>query len=150
VSLSPDWKEFIELLNEEGVEYVIVGGLALAAHGCPRSTGDLDVFVRISNDNASSLINVLNRFGVASLGLDTSDLKRTDQVIQLGYRPVRIDIMTAIEGVSFEDAWNSRVEMKWESLPVHVISKQHLILNKRSVGRSRDLADAEELENHDH
>lgn len=147
MSLSPDWIEFIELLNDESVEYVIVGGLALAAHGNPRSTGDLVVFVRISEENARRLMNVVSRFGMGSLGLERGDFQKSDRIIQLGHRPVRIDVMTGIDGVEFDNAWESRIEMNWGSLPVKVISKQLLIKNKRALGRARDIADAEELEN---
>lgn len=146
MDLNTDWKEFVELLNANGVEYVVVGALALAFHGYPRHTGDIDFFVRDSEENATRLLSVLNAFGFGSLGLGIDDFRGGPGVVQLGYPPRRIDILTEIESVSFEQAWTNRVSGPLNGLTVNYISAEDFITNKRAVGRPKDLADAAALE----
>jgi hypothetical protein len=143
--LPEDWRAFIELLNSSGVEYVIVGAVALAYHGLPRYTGDLDILVRNSPENARRLESVLAAFGFTALGLTAADFIPPDRVIQLGVPPIRIDILTSITGVPFEQAWSERIQSEVQGIPVNIIGRQTLIQNKRLTGRTQDKADLEAL-----
>jgi hypothetical protein len=143
--LPEDWRAFIESLNSNGVEYVIVGAVALAYHGFPRYTGDLDVLIRTSPQNAKRLESALAAFGFAALGLKAADFGEAYRVIQLGVPPNRIDLLTSITGVPFDEAWADRVEADVEGTPVNFISRQELIRNKRLTGRAQDKADLEAL-----
>ena len=146
MELPEDWRAFIELLNSNGVEYLLVGAVALAYHGVPRYTGDLDILVRNSPENARRLEAVLAGFGFSSLGLGAADFVDSYQVIQLGVVPTRIDLLTSLTGVSFEEAWHGRVEAEFTGIRTNVIGRQALVQNKRSTGRPQDLADLEALE----
>ena len=143
--LPEDWRAFIESLNSNGVEYVIVGAVALAYHGFPRYTGDLDVLVRNSPGNTRRLESALAGFGFASLGLKAADFADSYRVIQLGVPPNRIDLLTSITGVPFDEAWGDRVDADLEGTRVSFISRQALIRNKRLTGRAQDKADLEVL-----
>jgi len=140
-----EWRRFIELLNSHGVEYLVVGAVALGHHGSPRYTGDIDILVHNSSENAQRLPPVLEEFGLGSLGMKASDFSNSYQVIQLGLPPHRIDLLTSITGVTFQDAWAERVETEVEGTRVVFIGKQALIQNKRATGRLRDKADLEAL-----
>jgi hypothetical protein len=146
MALPKDWREFIELLNSEKVEYLIVGAAALAFHGIPRFTGDLDVFVRPSIENSDRVERVLQRFGFASLGLRAVDFQRADQVVQLGFRPYRIDITTGITGVTFDEAWPERVSGELDGIQVPFIGRDAFVRNKRATGRPKDIADLNSLD----
>ncbi|HXH60605.1 MAG TPA: hypothetical protein VNI20_04540 [Fimbriimonadaceae bacterium] len=146
MDLNPDWREFFESFEKHEVEFMVVGALALACHGHPRLTGDLDVWIRPTAHNASRVLVALQEFGVGSLTVSTNDLTSDDAVPQIGYPPRRIDLLTFATGVSFEDAWSRKVTMPFGTLNVPVIGKQDLIVNKRSTGRLQDLADAAALE----
>jgi hypothetical protein len=146
MSLSADLKEFIGLLNSRGVEYVIVGAYSLAFHGRPRYTGDLDILIRPSRENAARLGIVLLDFGFESTAFTEADFLEQDQMIQLGRAPNRIDLLTGISGVRTDDALQTKVSTDLEGIPVFVLSKQLLIQNKRAVGRPQDIADLEQLE----
>jgi len=143
--LPNDWREFIESLNSHRVEYVIVGALALAHHGAPRYTGDLDIFVRSSPGNAERLESALQQFGLGALGLSASDFLVANRVIQLGVPPLRIDLLTSLTGVTFDEAWVGRIETKIEGLPLNFIGREELIRNKRAADRPRDRADLHAL-----
>jgi predicted nucleotidyltransferase len=143
--LPEDWRAFIESLNSNGVEYVIVGAVALAYHGFPRYTGDLDVLVHNTDENTKRLESALAAFGLASLGLKAADFADSYRVIQLGVPPNRIDLLTSITGVPFDEAWADRVEADMEGTRVRFISRQALIRNKRLTGRAQDKADLEAL-----
>ena len=145
MSLSADLREFIELLNSRGVEYVIVGAHSLAFHGRPRYTGDLDVLVRPSPENAEKIAAVLTEFGFAESGFKSSDFLEPDQMIQLGRVPSRIDLMTGISGVETNAAFATKISAELAGLPVFILSKDLLIQNKRAVGRPQDLADLDAL-----
>ncbi len=134
------------LLEAHGVRYLVVGGFAVAAHGLPRYTKDLDLWVECSADNAARLVRALAAFGFASLGLTAQDFETPDLVIQLGYEPNRIDFLTGLTGVRFEDAYPLRIATSLDGLSVPIIDKASLITNKRAVGRAQDLADAENLD----
>ncbi len=143
--LPDDWRAFIESLNSNGVEYLVVGAVALAHHGFPRYTGDLDVFVDNSPDNAERMETALAEFGVAALGLKASDFDEPYRVIQLGIPPYRIDILTSLTGIAFVEAWPSRVEAVVGETQVNFIGREALIRNKRTTGRLKDKADLEAL-----
>jgi hypothetical protein len=143
--LPEDWRAFIESLNSNGVEFVVVGAVALAHHGFPRYTGDLDILIRNSSQNATRLESALAAFGFTALGLKAADFAESYRVIQLGVPPNRIDLLTSITGVSFEEAWADRVQVDVEGLPVNFIGRQALIRNKRLTGRAQDKADLEAL-----
>jgi|SRR5437773_169330 len=144
--LSNDLREFLELLNSRGVDYVIVGAHSLAFHGLPRYTGDLDILVRAAPENAAKLVDLLNQFGFAHSGFRESDFTKPNQVIQLGRAPNRIDLLTSISGVSSDEAFGTRISAELDGIPVFIIGKDVLIQNKRAVGRPQDLADLETLE----
>lgn len=150
MKLPKDFREFIALLNSESVKYLIVGGYAVAYHGYPRFTGDIDFFVEASADNAARLGRALHRFGFAGLGLTERDFTTSDQVVQLGVPPNRIDLVTGLSGVSFEEAWGSRIESTLDGLSVNFISKAVLIKNKTAAGRARDKADIAEIAEEEH
>jgi predicted nucleotidyltransferase len=144
--LSNDWKEFLELLNSRGVEYVIVGAQSLAFHGRPRYSGDLDILIRPTSGNARTLVDLLNQFGFAQSGFKETDFMQPDKIIQLGRVPNRIDLLTSISGVSTDEAFATKVSANLDGIAVSILSKEALIRNKRAVGRTQDLADLENLE----
>jgi len=143
--LNKDLREFAELLNSNRVEYLIVGAFAVAYHGFPRYTGDLDILVRPSPENARRILNVLSQFGFGGLGVRDYDLEAPGKVIQLGVSPNRIDLVTAISGLTFDEAWASREPGELDGVPVPFIGRSALIHNKESTGRAKDRGDAEEL-----
>ncbi len=145
MQLTKDLREFIELLNSNSVEYLIVGAFAVAWHGYPRFTADIDFFIRSTEANADTLVAVLRDFGFSTLQIQRDDLNRPNRVVQLGAKPNRIDLITSIEGVDFDQAWANRVQGTLDGLPVPFISLDDLILNKQSTGRAKDKGDAEEL-----
>jgi len=148
MQLDPDFREFIECCIASEVEFLIVGGYAVAAYGHPRYTKDLDVWVLIDGTNADRLVDALGRFGFGSLGLTAADFSEPDTVVQLGYPPKRIDILMSIDGVDFADCRMRRTEMDVDGMtsPVPFISLDDLRRNKRASGRAQDLADVEALE----
>ena len=144
--MSPDFKDLLSAFNAHRVEYLVVGAHALAAHGYVRATGDLDVWVRPQPSNASRVIDALKSFGAPLHDLSEADLSRAGTVFQIGVAPIRIDVLTSIDGVAFEEAWSGRLTARFMDLPVPVLSARHLIANKRTVGRPQDLADLDWLE----
>jgi len=147
--LNKDFREFIELLNKNDVQYLVVGGYAVAFYGYPRYTKDLDVWIWVNDKNAKHLIIALNEFGFGSSGLSTDDFLQKGFVVQLGYPPNRIDIITEIDGLDFKDCINTKNVLQLDGIDVPFIDLKNLIKNKRSSGRAQDLADAEALENGD-
>jgi hypothetical protein len=143
--LQADLKEFIELLNSHHVEYLLVGGHAVAFHGHPRFTGDMDFFIRRTTPNVQRLLAVLNAFGFGSLGITERDLLEPKRILQLGHPPNRIDILTSISDVDFDSAWQSRIESSMDNQPVIIIGWNELLRNKRAAGRQKDLADVAKL-----
>ena len=140
-----DFKELLELFNKHKVEYLIVGGYALAFHGAPRVTGDIDLFVRPTNENAERILAALDEFGFGSLNLSTKDFTAPGMVVQLGVPPVRIDIITRVSGVPWEKADTGKVPGHYADVPVFFISREDFITNKRATGRAKDAADIEAL-----
>jgi predicted nucleotidyltransferase len=143
--LNRDFKEFAELLDARSVDYLLVGGYALAAHGHPRYTGDIDFWVRPTADNIARLLRVLDDFGFASLGL-RADAFTVDTVVQLGQPPLRIDLLTAIDGVDFDACFVRRERVMVAGVALNIIGLEDFKANKRSTGRLKDLADLESLE----
>jgi hypothetical protein len=143
--LQKDLKEFVELLNSYEVDYLIIGGYALAFHGYPRYTGDIDLLVLPTVENAEKMMRALYEFGFSPSGLSADDFMADDQVIQLGRVPNRIDLVTSLTGVDTMDAWDAREQSVLDGIPVSFLSRQHLIVNKRATGRLVDLADLEAL-----
>ncbi|MGC1238058.1 MAG: DUF6036 family nucleotidyltransferase [Acidimicrobiales bacterium] len=145
VQLDPDFRDFVKLFVANDVRFLIVGGYAVAAHGLPRYTGDLDAWVWVSSENASRVVASLEAFGFTGLGLSEDDFNQPDRVVQLGYPPYRIDILTSIDGVEFEPAWERRVILELDGISVPFIGRDDLLINKRSAGRPQDIADVERL-----
>lgn len=143
--LQADLREFIALLNSQHCEYLIVGGHAVAFHGHPRYTGDIDFLVRATPENADRILRVLAAFGFGTLGITERDLLEPGQIVQLGQAPNRIDILTSISGVDFDSAWASRIQTSMDDQPVSMIGWDDLLRNKRASGRQKDLADLEKL-----
>jgi hypothetical protein len=139
--LNADLREFIGLLNSHGVEYVIVGAHCLAFHARPRYTGDLDIFVRPTADNAERLVTALRAFGFGSIAEDAAAFTEPEQVIQLGRAPNRIDLLTSLTGVTADESFATKVPAELGGLPVFVLAKELLLKNKRATGRPQDLAD---------
>ena len=141
-----DFKELLELLNAHKVEYLVVGGYALAFHGAPRVTGDIDLLVKPDIANAKRILETLTEFGFGSLNLSEADFTTPENVVQFGVPPVRVDIMNSLTGVSWEKANADKVRCGFDKTIVHFISKEDLITNKKSLGRQKDLADIEALD----
>jgi predicted nucleotidyltransferase len=146
MALSKDWREFLELLNSRGVDYVIVGAQSLAFHGRPRYTEHLDILVQPTPKNARLLVDLLKQFGFAHWGFKETDFIEPEQMIQLGRVSNRIDLLTSISGVNSDEAFASKVSAELDGIPVYIISKDALIRNKRAIGQRQDLADLEALE----
>lgn len=144
--LNSDFRDMLCALFEKKVEFLLVGAYAVSAHGYPRATGDMDIWIRCSNENAERMWQALKRFGAPLLDLTQADLATPGIVFQIGVVPRRIDILTAIDGVDFDSAWPRRVEVAVENLRVPVLSRTDLLVNKRAAGRPKDLADAAWLE----
>jgi hypothetical protein len=144
--LNQDFKEFVQSLNEHNVRYLIIGGYAVAFHGHPRYTKDLDVWIELAPQNAANILKALTDFGFGSLELTEHDFLEPDQIIQLGYPPNRIDILTTLAGVDFEDCYASKVITTIDDIPMNFIDLENLKKNKMAAGRLQDLADLENLE----
>lgn len=145
MDLSRDFREFFESLDRNEVRYLVVGGYALAAHGAPRFTKDLDIWIWMDSNNSRSLIAALDEFGFGGLGLTENDFLEANTVVQLGYPPQRIDLITTPSGVSFETAWEERMVLDVGGMSVCVIGLDSLIANKAAAGRDQDLVDVKTL-----
>jgi Aminoglycoside-2''-adenylyltransferase len=145
MEVQKDFRELLELFTTHNVEYMIVGGYALAFHGAPRYTGDLDIFIRPDAINARRILRALEEFGFESVGFTAADFEKPDTVIQLGVPPVRVDIITSLTGISWETAFANRVQGRYGNVPVQYIGREQFIRNKRSIGRLKDLADIEAI-----
>lgn len=145
MDLDRDFSEFLQLFLVHDVRFLVVGGYALAAHGLPRATGDLDTWIWIDDANAASVTEALRDFGFRDLDLSPEDFNKPDSVVQLGFPPHRIDILTEIDGVFFEPAWERRVVIEIGGMPIPFIGREDLIANKSASGRLQDLADVARL-----
>ncbi len=142
---SQDFREFIELLIKNKAEYLIVGGYAVGVHGHPRYTGDLDIWLNPIPENAEKILKSVNEFGFSSFKLTKEDFIKPGNVVQLGYPPLRIDLLTEIDGVTFENCFKNRKEVKIENLKVNFIGYNDLLKNKKETGRPRDIDDIDNL-----
>lgn len=143
--LSKEFKEFAELLNSLKVEYLLVGGYAVVLYGYVRYTGDIDFWINPSKENANRLVEVLDKFGFGSLNLGSEDFTENDQIIQLGYPPNRIDIITSVTGLKFSDCYKKRRSFSVDDIQIQTISLEDLKKNKKASGRYKDLDDLENL-----
>lgn len=144
--LNPDYRDILSAFFAEKVEFLLVGAYALAAHGAPRATGDLDLWVRPSAENARRTWRALVAFGAPLVNLAERDLSTPGTVIQIGREPCRIDLLTAIDGVSFDEAWPAKREFLVDGMAIPVIGREDFLRNKHATGRLKDLADAQRLE----
>jgi len=143
--LAPDVRDLLRAFVARDVRFLVVGAYALAVHGRPRATGDLDVWVDPTPENAERALAALREFGAPLHDLRLRDLARPGVVFQIGLPPLRIDVLTAIDGVQFPSAWRGRVAADFDGVRVPVIGRRELVINKRSTGRLKDRADAERL-----
>jgi len=148
--LNKDYKEMLQCLAEEKVKFLLMGAYALAAHGYPRATMDIDIWVGPTPDNAQAVLRAVRRFGAPAHGLTVADLQKDDTIFQIGVAPRRIDIITGASGLRFEEAFANSIATDIEGLQVHILSVDDLIRNKKASGRTKDLADAEALESLKH
>jgi hypothetical protein len=141
-----DFKDMLFALSEANAEFLLVGAYALAVHGHPRATGDLDIWVRADSKNAPRVFQSLAAFGAPLDDLTIEDLSKPGVVFQIGVEPSRIDILTAISGVDFNRAWDRRVSIEMDGVCINVLGREDLIVNKRASGRPKDLVDADTLD----
>ena len=144
--LDKDFKEFIELLNVYKVKYLVIGGYAVNYHGYPRYTKDIDFWIWLAKENIDRLLQVIDAFGFGSLGLQSDDLLNPENVIQLGYEPYRIDLLTDVTGVNFQECYQRKATVTVDEIQVNFLGLEDLIEAKLKVGRLQDLADAQQLE----
>jgi hypothetical protein len=144
--VNSDYSDMLSALNDAGAEYLVVGAYAMAAHGVPRATGDIDVWVKPSAENADRVWQALVAFGALRSGVSREDFATPGVVFQIGLPPHRIDLLTAIDGVDFDEAWSDRSSFDYGGVLTHVLSLPALLTNKRATGRTKDLADIEALE----
>ncbi|MEO8821491.1 MAG: nucleotidyltransferase [Ginsengibacter sp.] len=145
ISVEKDIIEFIELCNKHGVKYMVIGGYAVSIHGHPRSTKDIDVCIEMSEANASKMVQVINDFGFSSLKLNKEDFLKKDSITQLGFPPLRIDILNDLDGIPFEQAWQNKKTVNFENVPVDFIGYNDLLVVKQKAGRPQDIADVDRL-----
>ena len=144
--LNKDFSDMLSLLGTVKADFLIVGAYALAAHGLPRATGDLDIWVRPTEENSRKVWEALCTFGAPRSRISSGDFAAPDVVFQIGLAPRRIDILTSISGVTFDDAWQARQKVVIDNMEIGILSRSHLIQNKRACGRPKDLADLDWLE----
>jgi predicted nucleotidyltransferase len=144
--LNPDFKEFIQSLNDNQVRYLVVGGYAVALHGYPRYTKDIDIWIDMTPENAIRMVQAIDQFGFGSLALKEQDFLEADTIIQLGYPPRRVDLLTTLLGVDFDECYSVKVMVDIDGVPVNFIDLENLKKNKRATGRTQDMADIEYLE----
>ena len=145
MEIQKDYRDLLASLSAHGVECIIVGAYALAYHGAPRLTGDLDILVNMAGANPERVMAALGEFGFESPDLAANDFRQPENVIQLGVPPLRVDILTTLTGVSWEQAWAGKVAATYGDVPVFYLGREEFIANKRALGRKRDLADIEAL-----
>ena len=141
MELSQDYREFIELLNKNDVKFIVVGGYAVAQYGYVRYTGDIDFWVKPEKSNAEKVVKTLLEFGFGSIDVTVMDLLKEDEIIQLGYPPQRIDIITGVSGLSFDECWKEITVIEFENLKINFVSLHHLRINKEATGRDKDKLD---------
>lgn len=139
--LNPDFRDMLSCLKSEEAEFIIVGAYALAAHGFPRATGDIDILINNSPQNAQKIMRALAKFGAATADFSEQDFTATDMIMQIGVEPCRIDLITSIDDVTFEEAWSNRVNIEIDGLEIDILSKADLLKNKLAAGRDKDQGD---------
>ena len=139
--LNPDFRDMLSCLKSAEVEFIVVGAYALAAHGLPRATGDIDIFVNASIKNAHKVLRALREFGAPASEITVEDLTAPDNIFQLGVAPCRIDLLTSIDGVTFDEAWRNRLRVAVDDLEIYVLSKNDLLKNKLAAARDKDKSD---------
>lgn len=144
-TLNEDFLEFIRLLENHEVDYLIIGGYAVALHGFPRYTGDIDFFVAVNPENAAKLMNVFNAFGFGEIGIVQDDFMQPNFVVEIGREPRKIQVLTGIDGVTFADCYSRRLVIEFQGIHLNFIGKEDLIRNKHASARSKDLIDIDEL-----
>ena len=146
IEFPKDFKEFLQLLNSKEVEYLVIGGYAVGYHGYPRATGDMDIWISMNEKNALKMINALKEFGFDLPELKKEMFLKKEKIIRMGVPPMRLEIITTIDGVGFEKCFKNRVIADFESFKVTFISKGDLLINKRASGRPKDLVDYSKLQ----
>lgn len=142
---NPDFKEFVQLLNKNQVEYLVVGGYAVSIHGYPRYTGDLDIWINPTKSNAEKVLSCVNEFGFSSYGLTEKDFTKEFGIVQFGYPPIRIDIINNVDGVTFKECFKKKLVIEIDELLVNFIGLEDLIKNKKTTARPRDIDDVDNL-----
>ena len=140
-----DFKEFLQLLNSKKIEYLVIGGYAVGYHGYPRATGDMDIWIAINDQNATKMVDALKEFGFDPPELKKEIFLKEQKVIRMGVPPMRLEILTSIDGVNFKNCFNSRIVADFGDFKVNFISKDDLLINKRASGRPQDIVDFEKL-----
>jgi len=143
--LPNDFKEFLKLLNDADVQYLLVGGYAVGYHGYPRATADMDIWVAVAPDNATKLVDVFRQFGMQDPKLTAELFQESGRIIRMGMPPLRIEVLTQIDGVDFSECYQARVKAVIDGQKVNLISRRDLVRNKRAAARHKDLADLENL-----
>ena len=145
IELPLDFKEFLKLLNAHGVRYLLIGGYAVGYHGYPRATGDMDIWIAVSEDNAERVVAVLRDFGFNTPNLSIELFLQDHNIVRMGFAPLRIEVTTKISGVEFDECYTERIVDMFDDIEVSLISLRHLKVNKKASGRYKDLADLENL-----
>jgi len=145
MEVQPDFRDLLALLNKHKVEYLIVGSYALAFHGAPRYTSDIDIWIKPQSLNAQRTMEAIKEFGFGEVGITPEDLESPNSVIQLGFPPVRIDLLASIGGLTWDEAFSNRAKGKFGDIFVYYLGREQFIKNKRSLDRKKDLADLEAL-----
>ena len=146
LNLTQDFKDFLKLLTENHARYLIIGGYAVGYYGYPRATADLDIWVEINQENAKALVNTITNFGFSKTDVKEGDFLKEGKIIRMGFPPFRIEIITSISGVTFEDCYKRKLEIEEQGIKICLISREDLIENKKAAGRFKDKADLEKLE----
>ena len=144
--LNPDFRDILSAFTEESVDFLVVGAYALAAHGLPRATGDIDLWVRPSAENSERIWKAFEKFGAPMKGLEKSDFESSDLIVQIGRAPRRIDVITSVSGLDYDTAWKNRKTIEIEGITIAVLGRSDFIKNKKAVGRPQDIADVKRLE----
>ena len=145
MNIHKDFEEFLKYLTDEKVDFVIIGGYAVAFHGYVRATNDMDLFFKNSDKNILKIRNALNKFGISTSESDADEFKKSDTILRIGNPPVRIELSNSISGIEFDEVWANKIEDRYGDVTVYYISLDDLLKNKKTSGRPKDLADYDEL-----
>lgn len=145
IVLPPDFKDFLKLLNDKKIRYLLIGGYAVGYHGYPRATNDMDIWIAIDHENAELMVEVIKEFGFDTPQLSKDLFLKDDKIIRMGVAPIRIEILTSISGVEFDECYQKKVVDELDGIPVAIIGLEQLKINKKASGRHKDLDDYENL-----